>query len=150
VLDLLWSLALVIKEKLEEHRSGIFQVVSVILTLGSYSSAIAINVLLYDLLPKWLSVCNSVAIGVLFIAALVNINPNNTILLSGLALLYIQCISYILGMARSEISTFEYNWKLESLMIVLLGLVCMSMLHRGSGKLKTCSSSLNQILGMNT
>ena len=100
VLDLLWSLALVIKERLEEHRSGIFQVVSVILTLGSYSSAIAINVLLYDLLPKWLSVCNSVAIGVLFIAALVNINPNNTILLSGLALLYIQCISYILGMAR--------------------------------------------------
>lgn len=35
-------------------------------------------------------------------------------------------------------------------MITLLVLMLVSMLHRGSGKIKTPSSSFNQLLGMNT
>jgi hypothetical protein len=42
---------------------------------------------------------NSVAIGLLFVVALVNINPNNTILMSSMVLLYLQGLSYVMGKA---------------------------------------------------
>lgn len=150
VIDLLWSFAVAVKERLEEQRSTLLQIVSILLTLGSYSAAITLNVYEYNWLPKWLAVCNSVAIGLLFVAALVNINPNNTILLSGMVLLYLQCLSYILGMACLDTTTFKYKWTLEAVMLMLLGLLFLGMLHRGSGRIKTNSASVNHLIGLTT
>lgn len=100
VIDILWSFAIVIKERLEEGRSGILQAASFLLTTGGYCGAITLNVYSYSYLPKWLAVCNSVAIGLLFLVALVNVNQSNTILLSGTVLFYIEGLNYVLGVAR--------------------------------------------------
>jgi hypothetical protein len=64
--------------------------------LGSYALAIFLNVYGYTnwTLPKWMSITNSVFIGVFLFLALFGGNKFNNVLLSGLVILYLQILSY--------------------------------------------------------
>lgn len=64
--------------------------------LGSYALAIFLNVYGYKnwTLPKWVSIINSIFIGIFLFLALFGGNKFNSVLLSGLVLVYLQIISY--------------------------------------------------------
>lgn len=114
------------------------------LILSTYGLCIYLNVITYNKFPKWVSILNSCAIGIGFLIALVNINPMNTILMSGFCQLYMQGLSFIV------MDQDKYSWKLEWLMLGMLFMTFASLLHRGSGRIKTRKSSLNHLLGMTT
>lgn len=120
------------------------QVLNILLILLSYALVIFLNVVTYNKYPKWVSILNSCAIGIGFLIALVNINPMNTILMSGLCQLYMQALSFII------LEQDKYCWRLEIIMFTLLSLTFVSFLQRGSGRIKTKGSSLNHLMGMTT
>lgn len=94
IIDLLYSITIKTKELLSESGSKFIQISHFLGVIGSYAAAITFNVKSYGKAPKWLAITNSVAIGMFFLAALVNINPTNTILMSGLFAFYIQILTY--------------------------------------------------------
>lgn len=150
VVDLSYSIGIAIKERVEETGQIKCRVLDAAITLGLYALAIWWNVESYKLIEKWLAVCNSVGIGLLFLVAFVRINPANTLLVSAPILLYIQALTYIHGRLAEPSAFPMFSWPLESLALFLVFLTFLSMLHKGSGKVKTPNGSLNDLLGLTT
>lgn len=153
IIDLAFNLTNRLKETIDLGAGKPLQIFHYIMMLVSYSVAIALNIYGYKHweIPKWISVTNSVFIGLFLLLALFGGNKFNTVLLSGLILIYIQLVTYLTSKAIQV--PLEYNtpsiWFFFTWFFLLIVTFC-GMLSKGSGRIKAGASSINDKLELVT
>jgi hypothetical protein len=91
IVDFLYNLTSKLKDRIDLGAGKALQILNYLFMLGSYVLAISLNVYGYKHwnLPKWISITNSVFVGVFLFLALFGGNKYNTVFLSGLVLVYL-------------------------------------------------------------
>lgn len=149
VIDLAYNLTNRLKEKIDLGATKPLQIFNYVAMVGTYALAISLNAYGYKHwgIPKWISITNSVFIGLFLLLALFGGNKFNTVLLSGIMLIYLQLLTYITSktIQTPREDNKPSNWLFATWFLLLLFTFC-GMLSKGSGRIKIGSSSINNKL----
>ena len=147
VIDLLYLMSTKLKERIEVGGGKLFQITNYLLMVLTYSVSVWMNVVSYKswAVPKWIPIFNSVFIGLFLVTALLGGSKSNTVLLSGMVVTYLQIVTYQTSKAMTIDVSHPSIWLLASWALLLL-LTFVGMLSKGSGRIKTGASSINQKL----
>lgn len=122
------------------------KILNYLLILGTYAVAIIINYYSYGNwgMNKNIAIVNSVFIGLFFLLSFFGGNKFNTVLNSGIVLVYLQALTYLASrITKTPDSSYHPSGWIFFDWFILLLLTFVGKLSKGSGRIKAGSNSIN-------
>lgn len=127
-----------------------FHIVKAMIAISTIIGAVIFNVLSYvhhqGTNSLYISVLNSIYIGVFLVVVLLRLVKGHSLLVYGLVMLYSNFVAYYLHCTAEQYSETIY----PTFQIIFIVICLLGILSPGSNKIRTKKSSLNEYLSLNT